>query len=239
MQAPPADLPAAHSMDTEWFAIDDRGHVGVFDSQEMGQVPEAHFTTWDQHSAWSDLLEEMLRLAAPGELRFVTDEVFVVPKLPYQEAVLVNDRVDLIDVFNLESPMLLELEAARDQRVLDERLGPTYMLGCEQPLAYVSRCEGLTVFEVWQELGIVRALLRPPMDPSRFGVFSYVNRDRDYYGGGPYERVASPMAAPLRVEALATGLRRRLGEVHLADVDFARDADVRPNASLPTRRWES
>lgn len=34
------DFPAAHSMDTEWFAVDDAGHVAVFDSYEGGAVPE-------------------------------------------------------------------------------------------------------------------------------------------------------------------------------------------------------
>lgn len=43
-------------------------------------------------------------------------------------------------------------------------------------------------------------------------------------------------AAHSMVEALATELRRRLGEVHLAGFDFTRDTDVRPSASLPTRR---
>lgn len=35
-----SDFPAAHSMDTEWFAVDDAGHVAVFDSYEGGAVPD-------------------------------------------------------------------------------------------------------------------------------------------------------------------------------------------------------
>jgi hypothetical protein len=34
------DFPSAHSMDTLWFAVDDAGHVGVFDTGEEGHVPE-------------------------------------------------------------------------------------------------------------------------------------------------------------------------------------------------------
>ena len=34
------DFPAAHSMDTRWFAIDRDGHVALFDSGEGGAVPE-------------------------------------------------------------------------------------------------------------------------------------------------------------------------------------------------------
>jgi hypothetical protein len=33
------DFPAAHSMDTYWFAVDQAGHIGVFCSCEGGHVP--------------------------------------------------------------------------------------------------------------------------------------------------------------------------------------------------------
>src|SRR6185295_8980906 len=33
------DYPAAHSMDTTWFAVDRDGHIAVFDSGEAGAVP--------------------------------------------------------------------------------------------------------------------------------------------------------------------------------------------------------
>jgi hypothetical protein len=34
------DIPAAHSMDTEWFAVDADGHVGLFETGEDGAYPE-------------------------------------------------------------------------------------------------------------------------------------------------------------------------------------------------------
>jgi len=33
------DFPAAHSMDTEWFAVDAKGHVGLFQTDETGMLP--------------------------------------------------------------------------------------------------------------------------------------------------------------------------------------------------------
>lgn len=36
---PPKDYPAAHSMDTHWFAVDAEGNVGAFDSGENGWLP--------------------------------------------------------------------------------------------------------------------------------------------------------------------------------------------------------
>jgi len=37
----PSELPAAHSMDTTWFAVDADGHVGRFESSENGAVPKS------------------------------------------------------------------------------------------------------------------------------------------------------------------------------------------------------
>jgi hypothetical protein len=37
------DYPAAHSMDTMWFAVDADGHVAVFDSGEGGGVPDVAY----------------------------------------------------------------------------------------------------------------------------------------------------------------------------------------------------
>src|SRR5260370_22461261 len=34
-----ADYPAAHSMNTSWFAVDKDGHVACFDSGEAGAIP--------------------------------------------------------------------------------------------------------------------------------------------------------------------------------------------------------
>lgn len=34
-----SDYPAAHSMDTQWFAVDDDGHVALFDTGEAGAAP--------------------------------------------------------------------------------------------------------------------------------------------------------------------------------------------------------
>jgi hypothetical protein len=234
MEAPPADLPAAHSMDTEWFAIDGHGHIGVFFSDETGQVPLAYWTVWETDSNWHDLLAEIVRLASPGEIRFVADGVFDAKRDPrerYDDGQLVTEWYDLC-TWN-EDSMLLELDAPPDPSVV-RRLESAYVLGCEQPLVYLSRSSGWPVADAWHELGVVRALLHPPMEPSRFGVYRYENRE--WYGSS-YGRSITPMGAPLRVESLATAVRRRLGEVQLPDVDFSRDDEVYPGRYVPTRGW--
>jgi hypothetical protein len=53
-----ADFPAAHSMDTEWYAVDGKGHVAVFISGENGPVPVGQFQKGD--------LPELLRRLRGG-----------------------------------------------------------------------------------------------------------------------------------------------------------------------------
>jgi hypothetical protein len=74
------DFPAAHSQDTEWFAVDAAGHVAVFVSGENGAVPEKAYRAEDmlallrqmgsnlppdegsEYPAWEVLIAEAVRL---------------------------------------------------------------------------------------------------------------------------------------------------------------------------------
>jgi hypothetical protein len=46
------DFPAAHSMDTTWFGVDDDGEIAVFESGEDGAVPNAFNGPPDSTSCW-------------------------------------------------------------------------------------------------------------------------------------------------------------------------------------------
>jgi hypothetical protein len=46
------DFPAAHSMDTIWFAVDDDGHIGCFHTGENGSLPEGAGVNDELVRAW-------------------------------------------------------------------------------------------------------------------------------------------------------------------------------------------
>ncbi|MCA8999750.1 MAG: hypothetical protein KDA80_22330, partial [Planctomycetaceae bacterium] len=54
------DYPAAHSMDTTWYAVDAEGHLGVFDTGENGWVPAAWNLPTQESTAY--LREQVERL---------------------------------------------------------------------------------------------------------------------------------------------------------------------------------
>jgi len=62
------DFPAAHSMDTTWFAVDAEGHVGRFGSGESGAVAvEAQLD--DPGQVWRELCEILPRCTPIHDLR--------------------------------------------------------------------------------------------------------------------------------------------------------------------------
>jgi hypothetical protein len=66
------DYPAAHSMDTTWFAVDQAGHIGRFDSGEDGHVPQEAFDTgqvgFDPETGdATDVTVELWQLRHPGQ----------------------------------------------------------------------------------------------------------------------------------------------------------------------------
>lgn len=68
---PSSDFPAAHSMDTTWFAVDRDGHVAVFDSGEAGAVPVEGY-----NEDWYPILEELVKAAGGQELAADDDDAW-------------------------------------------------------------------------------------------------------------------------------------------------------------------
>jgi hypothetical protein len=67
-----ADYPAAHSMDTEWFAVDADGSVALFDSGEAGAVPASFLDAiGEQYNLWSFL--DSWQVASDGTRHVVGD----------------------------------------------------------------------------------------------------------------------------------------------------------------------
>ena len=93
-----ADFPAAHSMDTWWFAVDAEGHVAVFDSGESGAVPIAYFEAESNSTgpavttALSDFLSPGLTRWEPTTLGLFTYEHPRRFERPVQSELLLNQE---------------------------------------------------------------------------------------------------------------------------------------------------
>lgn len=61
------DYPAAHSMDTSWFAVDEAGRVAIFDSGEDGAVPLHTLSLGGAAEADPEATQVYERLAPQGD----------------------------------------------------------------------------------------------------------------------------------------------------------------------------
>lgn len=230
--------PAAHSMDTDWFAVDALGHVGVFESGEGGGVPHAHFEAWEAQSSFDELLERLLGEPARAGLRFDDHELFEPDRRrdhPWDHYSIIEAPEQLREG---GSSALIELTDARG--VVDPRLCegmPDYDRLVRLPSDRVlvrGWFELSRLAQLWWELGVIRVRSPYDLEPGRFGVFRY---SCDDYSAGPYARVERPSGPPLRVEQLSAPLRAALSGVIFSAIDFRSDALVQPFEHMPSQAW--
>lgn len=81
-----ADFPAAHSMDSEWFAVDQEGNIAIFETQEAGIIPDTAEGA-DQGSVYG-VLDQFSSAFNLPEFHDMDDEV------------LTDERLNILGVFH-------------------------------------------------------------------------------------------------------------------------------------------
>lgn len=211
-------LPAAHSMDTDWFAIDELGHVAMFDSGPVGPVPEAAARHCPTGSSFGDELLPLLDDVEAGVLSYDAADIFAAPPPSGWIARLLGSS--LLDAPpRFDQSLFGVLLQMRPVAGVHERLpdyGLRHLPSREGDYAW-GHLESPVLRELWSEGWIIRAALGHEIDPTRLGLFYFEHH------GEPepdvYMRLSEPRA-PLRVHALPTWLRRRLAAVRFVGVDF-------------------
>jgi hypothetical protein len=198
---PPCDFPAAHSMDTEWFAVDEAGRVVRFYTWENGALPDnAAFGFGPMDPNFDEkLLEAFLvgRLLARG----LGPELETSLTLPSPErVVVVAERLeayaDLVDAGELE------IAREREPAVLLTRGHPD-----EQRLRELAGRAGFRGFVRGSELRDALSSDNPEDGLLRF--HHNDGDDPDYY-----VRESLP-SEPLRPEDLPASIRDAVGRVKI------------------------
>jgi hypothetical protein len=109
------DFPAAHSMDSAWFAVDEHGRVAIFETGEAGAMPETAVTLYDPGGD-SDVWDEIQHLleargADPESIEDLSTEEGASPFIVYG-----ND--------DYETPGAYEREALPEDPVTESELSP-------------------------------------------------------------------------------------------------------------------
>lgn len=214
----PTDFPAAHSMDTEWFAVDKNGHVATFTSHASGAVPSQF-------------------LKAYGLQTFIYKFVTALWTHPRK-----TSKVNIPPLMG--HPVTLNGEPCTWEALPDwfgsvivrhsHRLDPSENCvrvdvpeGTFSELYSYSKSEALKKFNsgefthVWVGTDLI----------TFFGLFSYAHgRKWENWIAGPYEREGFPLV-PIDVSELPTEMLRQ-APVVLTN-DFVKDQIVQPVESVP------
>lgn len=181
------DFPAAHSMDTTWFAIDSDGHVAVFESGESGCVPQDAYLGED-YGEITDQVHDLPSTSAVYDLAgwcaAAGPSHVHAPSLPFIPEVIafVHDLAPL-------RALLARLEAEE----FPATSGAALRFRSADPTAFEelhARGACLSCFYFGDERGELAA----------HGVYRY-EHTCDNWIAGPYARKVIP-AAPIHAEAL-------------------------------------
>lgn len=222
---PPCDFPAAHSMDTEWFAVDEAGRVALFRSREDGAVPDN--AAFGMNPGESSFDERLLEAFLVGRLlgRGLGPEPVASLTLPFPDrVVVVAERLeayaDLVDAGELE------IAREREPAVLLTRGEPD-----EQRLRELA---GRAGFRGFIPSGDLRDALssNKPQD----GLLRFQHPDGD--DPDLYSREPMP-AEPLRPEDLPASIRDVIGRLRIP-IDFVAVEDFHLGEHLgsePISTW--
>jgi hypothetical protein len=260
------DYPAAHSMDTTWFAVDKDGHVAAFDSAEGGAVPNEALN--DQQGEF-DPFEEVSSHSKPCGLIYTLDDL----RSP------LNGQQQHVQPYRrrrrpIRSPSLLDrFKAAlgRGKPTVppadegDEELaGPVVLLPTDrsvvaaplnEQIAVEIKCShGLAVLFKNMPIELYRSLHAHEQCLGCYFVFSLEYGHDDFppqhseRGIYLYSCCESQMAAPygrhtmperpLTVDQLPADLRSGLAKVAFGDLSFAETPYIQPVSHFPCFTWD-
>ncbi len=225
------DFPAAHSMDTTWFAVDRDGHVACFDSGEAGAVPSGAFGGDEAYA----LRERLAQFLPRGEAAYD----LAGRELPGTEGKPVWHRAGRGT--ELDYPALLFLKS----------LEPVKEALASGQAVQVPSGDGVAVLfhhlpaELGQAIHDADAcrlcfyLFRPAEDPgpARLGFFEYEHLTENWISG-PYGRAARPLK-PLHVDQLPPDVRGLVKRMRFDNLSFAEATHIQPVEHTECVSWES
>jgi hypothetical protein len=227
-----ADFPAAHSMDTVWFAIDRDGHVACFDSGEAGAVPSEAFAGDEAYRAHDRLAQTLPRGEALQDCR---GRLLPGPDNPGEAHLVASDRDYPVLMF-LASPEAVRAELAA---------GRVVQVPAEEGVAVVWPGLSRAQHERLHAAGVCRGCFHHfdeegegmPPNLALHGLFRYGHLTENWISG-PYGREQVP-DRPVHVDQLPPDLRRQVKQMRFDTLRFSETPHIQPVEHSPCESWES
>ncbi|MCI0459673.1 MAG: hypothetical protein L0Z62_22205 [Gemmataceae bacterium] len=227
------DYPAAHSMDSCWFAVDRDGHLGYFSTGEAGALPFS--------ASMSDPYEFRDRLAAvlprTEVIYDLKGRICPGPLGRDPKHRLRLDRDPRPDEWYLSflksvAPIQKELDSGQAIRVPGHGGHAVLLKGPTKALAKRLHEGDLCLGCFWH----FEAEPDEPPPPAEFGLYEYGHLTENWISG-PYGLRERPLQ-PAHIDQLPAEMRREIGYMSFHDFCFARRAHIQPVEYDQSPSWE-
>ena len=225
------DFPAAHSMDTTWFAVDRDGHVACFNSGEAGAVPLTAFAGDEAY----EMCERLAQLLPRGPVAYdLTGR-----QVPGPEGAEVWHQAQ---EGGRGYPVLLflkTLDAVREALAS----GQAVQVPGGDRLAVTFQRLPPEVSRRIHEAGACLACYtlyggsEEAFDPASHGLFEYEHLT-DNWISGPYGCHARPVK-PLHVDQLPPDVRDLVKQMRFDNLSFAQTTHLQPLEHTDCASWEA
>ncbi len=224
------DYPAAHSMDTTWFAVDDEGFVAVFNSFEAGAVPVDAF---DSEARFEQAQAFVEQRASDGQAVLDADGL-VVPwstkgQHETRNAWFNNHGATALFFLEDDTPLARWIEAGR-----------AYEIKAKEGRAFVVRGPTRRLSDYLHAANLCRHCCYWYQDEhsaAQQGLYEYEHLTENSISG-PYGRAALP-SEPFNIAQLPEAIRQELRLVRFEGVRFAQTTHLQPVEHHPSTSWQS
>jgi hypothetical protein len=228
-----ADFPAAHSMDTTWFAVDKDGRVACFESGEAGAVPERAFADVPGGSA----SEPLMRLPPSSEVIYDLSGFHLPFEGQQRRAHVAADRgyaYTLLMFLPSLDPVLDEIDAGRAFPAPSTAGAVVLFRGISEQLSRrlhdTGACLSCFDFDDPADEELVEFTL------ARRGLFYYSHLTENWTSG-PYGRELLP-SPPLHIDQLPPALRNAIKAMRFDGLSFAETTHIQPVGHSACLSWQ-
>jgi hypothetical protein len=227
------DYPAAHSMDTQFFAIDRDGHVACFETGEAGAVPaqaaqgeevgellQRHLASLPQ----VEVIHDRQGRVTPGQ-RNEFNEHRGQMALPYPTLMFLDSLDPVRD--EIAAGRAVEVRASEGVAVLFRELSEAVARRLHESDA----CRGCS----WYFQAMEGGSATPDLVSRGFFNYSHLT---DNWVSGPYGRTGQP-ERPVHIDQLPPRIREAIKAVRFDSLSFAETPYIQPVEHMECASWES
>lgn len=249
-------------MDTEWYAVDSEGNIGIFETGEAGAVPRGSTGYIDGAPTVADLLRS---LPPDIAIEYDVDDLMAMqggPVLDFRRSSHLRESVSFSDTTScyyvlmlladerlLGSHPISEKPARRglwqslfnrsSQSSASEPVTVQRLPNSKYLLGYIEEPVLVSTLQQWIQDGLVlKAWVNHSLSHTRIGIFHYEHGDVfENWIAGPYLRGDVPRR-PLKVEQLPEEIRTIFESIRFERRSFARDGAIDPREVGECSSWD-